>query len=95
MGNKTNAIVLRIIYQYDEKQSLILFGISYYSTKQMNCNNITNSWIEFIKMYIFNTSLIDKKYLYDCTIFRLNIDLRYLWCDFYTDKSKTPFECLV
>ena len=27
--------------------------------------------------------------------FPLNIDLRYLWCDFYTDKSKTPFECLV
>ena len=46
-------------------------------------------------MYIFEKLSIEMKYLFYCMIFRLTIDSCYLWCDFYTDKSKTPFECLV
>ena len=69
-----------------------LFNSLFHTTLLSKCTELI---IELIGMYIFDKLSIDKKYLYNCMIFRLNIDSCYLWCDFYTDKSKTPFECLV
>ena len=88
MGNKTKALVLCIVCQYDEIRFCMVFCISLYIPMQIHLTNIISGYILLRKYQLVKIPMLWND-------FPLNIDSCYLWCDFYTDKSKTPFECLV